>query len=98
MAHDLRTPGRRKDWFMATKVKLMKLIEEIRGYAQVTNRRPAPRPPVLYLMELREHASQVSAPKRKLDVISDSRENPNIPMPIKITHVATEEPLPIVFG
>jgi hypothetical protein len=25
---------------MATKVKLMKLIEEIRGYAQVTNRRP----------------------------------------------------------
>ena len=83
---------------MATKVKLMKLIEEVRGYAQITNRRPAPRPPVLYLMELREHAAQASAPKRKLDVATDSRENPNIPMPIKITHLATEEPLPIVFG
>src|SRR6185436_5733901 len=98
VAHDLRTRGRRKDWFMPTKVKLRKLIVEIRGYAQVTNRRPAPRPPVLYLMELREHTAQVSAPKRKLDVISDAQENPNIPMPIKITHVATEEPLPIVFG
>ena len=83
---------------MATKVRLMKLIEEVRGYAQITNRRPAPRPPVLYLMELREHVSQANTPRRKLAVASDSRENLNIPLPIKITHLATEEPLPIVFG
>lgn len=84
---------------MATKVKLMKLIEEVRGYAQITNRRPAPRPPVLYLMELREHANTVQAPKRRLNVTIDGRENHNVPDPIKITHVSPDEsPIPIVFG
>jgi len=84
---------------MATKVKLMKLIEEVRGYAQITNRRPAPRPPVLYLMELRAHNAEAQAPKRKLNVSSDNRDNPNIPLPIKITHLGEDDsPLPIVFG
>lgn len=81
---------------MATKAKLMKLIEEVRGYAQITNRRPAPRPPVLYLMELRAHATQNQMPKRRLDVAS---ENASSPSPIKITHISPDEsPLPIVFG
>jgi hypothetical protein len=83
---------------MATKVRLMKLIEEVRGYAQITNRRPAPRPPVLYLMELRAHAAQNDIPRRRLDVATDARENPTRPLPIKITHISPEESLPIVLG
>ena len=84
---------------MATKAKLMKLIEEVRGYAQITNRRPAPRPPVLYLMELRAHATQNQAPKRRLNVVTDARENLTCPSPIKITHISPDEsPLPIVIG
>lgn len=76
---------------MATKVKLMKLLQEIRGLAQVTNRRPPPRPSVLYLMQLREHTAQVQVPRRRLTVATDTKENFNTPLPVKINHVKSDE-------
>ena len=83
---------------MATKVKLMKMLEEIRGYAQITNRRPAPRPPMLYLMQLRAQAAQAAAPRLRLTVATDVKENPLTPLPFKINHIKAEDSsLPIVF-
>lgn len=84
---------------MANKAKLMKFLQEVRGYAQVTNRRPAPRPSVLYLMQLRARAEQANAPKRRLIVVSEKPENADTPLPIKITHVKSEDmSLPVVIG
>lgn len=83
---------------MATKIKLMKVLEEIRGYAQITNRRPAPRPPMLYLMQLRNQTAQANTVSRRLTVAVDAGENPTAPSPIKITHLKSCESFPIVIG
>jgi len=89
VAHELRHAA--QEGKMATKVKLMKLLQEIRGLAQVTNRRPPPRPSVLYLMQLRESAAQDQTPKRRLTVSTDSKENVTTPLPVKINHVKSDE-------
>lgn len=83
---------------MANKARLMKFLQEVRGYAQITNRRPAPRPSVLYLMQLRARNEQASPPKRRLIVVSETPEHANTPLPIKITHLKSEDSsLPVVI-
>jgi len=84
---------------MANKAKLMKFLQEVRGYAQITNRRPAPRPSVLYLMQLRGRNVQTTAPKRRLVVVTtETHEHANTPLPIKITHLKSEDSaLPVVI-
>ena len=72
---------------MATKIKALKLLQEIKGYAQITNRRPVPRPPLLYLMQLRAHPLPAELPKHRLAVTTDQQAFAKGPMPIKITHV-----------
>ena len=76
---------------MATKMKLMKLLQEVRGIAQIMNRRPSPRQPTLYLMQLRERSAQVQTPKRRLAVMTDFKDSANTPLPIKINHVKADE-------
>ena len=82
---------------MANKASLMKMIETIRGYERVTNRRPAPRPPMLYLMQLREQ-QQPHAPKR-VAISTDFQNGPEVPLPIKIRHAKRGQyDLPVVIG
>jgi len=82
---------------MATKAMLMKLLQESRGYQQVTNRRPTPRPIVLYLMQLRAHSTQ--APRQRLTIATEWPENGHTPLPIKINHLPPGDcKFPIVFG
>jgi len=76
---------------MATKIKLMRLLQEIRGHAQITNRRPAPRPSALYLMQLRERAAQSHRSRRRLALATDFQESNDTPLPIKIHHIKTDE-------
>jgi hypothetical protein len=84
---------------MAMKIKLMRLLQEIRGHAQVTNRRPAPRQNTLYLIQLRERSAEIHSPKRRLAVTTDSNESANHPLPIKIHHIQSDEfALPMVLG
>jgi hypothetical protein len=84
---------------MATKLKLMKFLQEIRGYAEITNRRPMPRPAALYLMQLRAQAVEVAMPRRKLPITVDLKKNPDLPHPVKITHVQPgTAALPVVIG
>jgi len=72
---------------MATKIKMMKLLQEIRGFAQITNRRPQPKPPGLFLMQLRSHVLQATSSRRRLTIPIDLQEPPDIPHPVKITHL-----------
>ena len=79
---------------MATKMKLLKMLQEAKGLAQITNRKPAPRPPLLYLMQLRSQSNQAVTPRRRLTIETEAL---HAPLPIKINHVQAGKPaLPVV--
>jgi hypothetical protein len=67
---------------MATKLKMLKLLQETDGFAEI-NRRPAPPKPALYMMQLRPRTFHPALPKRKL--------------PIRINPVDCGFPVKIVF-
>jgi hypothetical protein len=72
---------------MAMKMKMLTLLQEERGYARITNRLPAPRPGVLYLMKLRARMSQKAAPQRRLSITVEDGNTPAVPLPVRIIHV-----------
>ena len=82
---------------MAAKVRIMKLLQEMRGFAEVTNRLPQPRQPGLFLMKLRTHFGQGALPSRKRVITIEMHDRPDIPDPVKITHVKGN-PLPTVIA
>src|SRR5215831_12926693 len=45
---------------MATKVRMIKLLQEIRGLAQISQRRPPAKAPGLFLLQLRSHIHHTS--------------------------------------
>ena len=71
---------------MATKIKMLKFLQERTAFTELT-RRPAAKPSALYLIQLREHMLQTSIPKRRLIVRIDPKYNPSIPHPVQILHV-----------
>ncbi len=80
---------------MATKMKLLKMLQESKGLAQITNRKPAPRPPLLYLMQLRSQSNQAITPRRRLTIETEAL---RAPLPIKINHIKVEDPgMPVVM-
>jgi len=72
---------------MAAKIRMLKLLQEIRGFADIANRRPPPRSPGLVLMQIRSHVIQATLPRRRLSVKMDVKDPPDIPHPVKINHV-----------
>jgi len=72
---------------MATKIKLMKLLQEMRGLSELARRPSPPRPSTLYLLQLRSHLSETSRSKRRLIVTVDLRDTANIPHPVKINYI-----------
>jgi len=72
---------------MAAKMKLMKLLQEIRGFAEVSNRRPHPRPLGLFLVEMRSHMTPHATPNPKRSIAIQAPAVADIPRPVKITHL-----------
>ena len=66
---------------------MLKLLQEIRGFAEIGKRRPSPRSPALVLMQMRSHVIQAALPKRKLSVQMDVQDRLNISSPVRINHV-----------
>ncbi len=88
--------GHARTAHMATKMKLIKMLQEVKGLAQITNRKPAPRPPFLYLVQLRAQAAQAETPRRRLTVAAEAV---HPPLPIKINHIKTDNPgMPVVIA
>jgi hypothetical protein len=73
---------------------MLKLLQEIRGFAHITNRRPPPKSPALALTQLRSHVFQATLPKRRLNVRTDVAANHTLPHPVKINHIK-ENPAPL---
>lgn len=83
---------------MAMKLKMLKLLTESRSHAEVTNRRPSPRPPGLFLIQLREHLTETTTQKRKLVVSAEGQATADRPLQIKIQHVRPDAAaLPVVI-
>jgi len=72
---------------MATRINILKLMQEIHGFARITHRRPQPRPPGLFLMEIRAHGPSAALPRRKLNIRIQMPELSDLPHPVKITHL-----------
>jgi hypothetical protein len=76
----------------------MKALQEIDGYAEITNRRPTPRPTVLYLMALRMQSGNSPALQRKLTIPVRLKDSLELPRPVRITHLRPGDPgLPVVI-
>jgi hypothetical protein len=72
---------------MAAKIRMLKLLQEIRGFAQLANRHPQPRSPGLFFTQTRSHNLQGLVPKRRLSVRIDSQDRTDVPCQVKINHV-----------
>jgi hypothetical protein len=81
---------------MTTKGKLTKFLQEIRGYEQITNRRPTPRPAVLYLMALRAQKTPGNVSRQRIAVTTDWKDM-NVSVPVKIVNLDAEPAdLPVI--
>ncbi len=76
---------------MAAKMRIMKLLQELRGLADVTHRRPAPRQPGLFLIQLRSHVHGIRQPVARKVIRVDMQDNLALPDPVKITHLQLDE-------
>ncbi len=76
---------------MATRMNMLKLLQEMRGFADVTNRRPLTRHPGLFTMQIRSHMAQTTAARCKRTIVIDMKEPTDIPHPVKITHLQRQE-------
>jgi len=72
---------------MATKIRLMKMLQEMRGFSEIARRHPSPKYPALYAIQLRAHLYENSSSRRKLTISVDVKDVPGIPDPVKITHL-----------
>ncbi len=78
---------------MATKIRIMRMLQEIRGLAEITHRRPHVRQPGLFLIQLRSHVQQTTHARRKQTIFVDIQESTDIPHPVKITHLPVSSDL-----
>jgi hypothetical protein len=67
---------------MATKINIMKFLQEADGYAEI-EKRPVPPKPALYLMQMRSRAHQPALPRIRLPIRIDPRDYSE-PLPVKI--------------
>ena len=72
---------------MAAKLKMLTLLQEMRGFALVLNRLPAPRSPGLFLAQLRLHGNQAAWHRRRLSIAIDPPGQPETPLQVKIRYV-----------
>lgn len=77
----------REDPVMAAKVRMLKLLQEMRGYAEVANRLPPPRSAGPLLAEMRPPIIQAALPRRRLSVAMVERDAASIPNRVRINHV-----------
>jgi hypothetical protein len=90
MARDLRhLPG---NTLMAAKLRMLKLLQEIRGFAEIVNRCPPPRSSAVLAAQMRPHVFQTVVPRRSLTVTMVERASADISHPVKINHVKQTTP------
>ena len=77
---------------MATKMKLMRLLQEMHAFTELGRRTPAPRTSPLFLLQLRSHMAQTSRSKLRLIVKVGLEDTLDMPSPVKISHIKPGSP------
>jgi hypothetical protein len=72
---------------MATRVNMMKLLQQARGMAEMTGRRPQPRSPGPLLLQVRAPKWKSSAAKPRRIIRINIQDPPDIPHPVAILHL-----------
>src|ERR1039457_162916 len=75
---------------MATKDKLMRLLQEMHGLGEVRRPNPVPKHSPLFLTQLRSHMSQTSRPRHRLVINVDVKDSLGFPDPVNITHLKSD--------
>ena len=73
---------------MATRMNMMKLLQEVRGFAQLTNRRPLTRTPLPLLLQWHGPGFKSAEVKRKKTIRICIQEPNDIPRPVPIKFVS----------
>ncbi len=73
---------------MATRMNMLKLLQEVRGHALFPNARPDPRPPGALLLRFPGHHLRTVNPPLKKVLRIQMHEPVDIPQPVVITHVS----------
>lgn len=76
---------------MATRVKILRMLQEARGLAEITNRRPPSHTSGPLLLQFRPPVSKAVS-KRKRTIRINTQDQPDIPHPVRITHVKRSAP------
>ncbi len=76
------------DFAMATRMNMLKLLQEMRGFSELSRLPLTPKPPALFLMQLRNKRAESQRPRHRLVIQIDLQDQMEMPMPVKITHVA----------
>ncbi|HYG22700.1 MAG TPA: hypothetical protein VEH04_07960 [Verrucomicrobiae bacterium] len=64
---------------------MLKLLQELRGFSELSRPHSSPKPSALYLMQLRR--SRAQRPKYRLVIQIDLQDVATLPTPVKITHI-----------
>jgi hypothetical protein len=76
------------------KVRLIKLLEEVRDAGIPPLRRAPLKPAMLYLMEIRSHTAEPRFASQKHVIPVELLDDSEIPEPVTITHLAPQEATP----
>jgi len=72
---------------MANRMNMLKLLQEVQGFAAFTRRRPPPRHTGALLLQLRSINFRGSNGPRKRILRISMQDPPDIPQPVKIVHI-----------
>jgi hypothetical protein len=78
---------------MATKIKMLKLLQEMRGFSELRRLQPAPKNSALYLMQLRTRIAEAHRPRRRMVITIDLQDVATLPTAVKIKHLKPHEDL-----
>jgi len=71
---------------MATRINMMKLLQEARGLAELNHRGPYSRPPGPLMLQLRLPSRTPIPSRRKRSIRVDMQSSPDIPSPVRIDY------------
>jgi len=73
---------------MATRIKMLKLLQEVRGFAQFAHQPAEPKAPGPLLLEFGAAMRRRAAARRKRAIKIEMQEPPDIPHPVPIKYLS----------
>ena len=76
---------------MATRIKMLKLLQEVRGFTQFAQRPPETKPAGPLLLDFQGAMRRRAASRRKWTIKIEMQEPVDIPHPVPITYLSPSE-------